>query len=351
MNLFRRKPAERYGVYEHFWPETLRDYWPRQGYPKGVNPEVHFDYDIMNVGGWFDSAPYQGQEVMLEETAEWKVVKDGRGASLKYWKNKSGTPEHIGFEVTSPEIWKRYRELLLPTDRSRIDFEGSRRGMAQARERGKFCVYGNLFVFELLRGTLGDEHFLPALLEEPEWIRDFCEVYLDFFKRHYTLLFDEVGVPDGMFIYEDLGYRNGLFCSPAVLREMILPYHKQLVEFFKSYGLLVMLHSCGDIRRALPMIVEAGWDCLQPMEAKAGCDVVELAQQYGDRLTFMGNIDVTVLNKNDKDKIREEIEGKVRALKRLGASYLLHSDHSIPPDISYESYKFMLDVFWENAAR
>lgn len=346
--LLSRKPVERYGVFEHFWPETLSEYWPAQGYPKDAAPGEHFDYDLVSAGGWVDTALVPGRNEVVEENDRWRVTRDGRGATLKYWKGKSGTPEHIGFEVTTPEAWKRCRDGLLATERTRIDFEGTRKGIAAAKEKGKYCVAGNLYVFELMRATIGDENFLPALVEEPEWIRDFCEVYLDFFKRHYRLLFDEAGVPDGFFLYEDFGFRNGPFCSPRLLRELILPCERELVSFFKSWGLQVILHSCGDVRKIVPEIIDMGFDCLQPMEAKAGCDVVELARMYGDRISFMGNIDVTVLNTNDRERIRREVEGKTRALKELKASYMFHSDHSVPPDVTYDSYKFALEVFRDN---
>jgi uroporphyrinogen decarboxylase len=350
-SLFSRTPAGRYGSFEHFWPETLRDYWPSQGYPKDADPAEHFGFDILAAGAWVDTAIWRGRAEVLEETDEWRVTRDGRGAALKYWKKKSGTPEHIGFEVVTPEAWGKCRDRLLATERERIDFKGAREGIARAKEKGLFCVFGNMFVFEHLRATLGDEVFLPALLEEPEWIRDFCDVYLDFFKRHYALLFAEGGIPDGFFVYEDFGFRNGLFCSPRALRELILPYHRQLLDFLKSYGLKIMLHSCGDIRKAIPIIVEAGYDCLQPLEAKAGCNVVEIARNWGEKLCFMGNIDVTVLNRNDKEKIRQEVEGKVKALKGMRASYIFHSDHSVPPDVSYESYRFALETFRACAGR
>jgi uroporphyrinogen decarboxylase len=347
--LFRRQPTERYGVYEHFWPETIRDNWINQGYPKDVSPEDHFGYDIQNVGGWFDTAIWPGRWEVVEETDETQLIRDGRGSLLRYWKKKSGTPEHVGFEITTPEEWGKVRERLLGTDRSRLHIEDTKKSLEWGRKTGRMVVFGNLFVFELMRGTIGDENFLPALLEEPDWVKDFCQVYLDFFKRHYAMLFAEAGLPDAMFVYEDLGYRNGPFCSPATMRELVLPYHKALVDFFKSYGLPVLLHSCGDIRKAVPMILEAGWDVLQPLEAKAGVNVVELARQIGDKIAFMGNIDVTVLNRNDKDLIRAEVEGKVKELKKLKASYFFHSDHSVPPDVSYESYKFALEVFRANS--
>ncbi len=285
---------------------------------------------------------------MIEETDEWHVRKDGRGAILKYWKNKSGTPQHISFTVTSPETWAEYREPLLELDRSRYDAAKTCEDLAVVREKGKFAVYGNLIFVELLRGTLGDLVWLPSLLTDPDWIHDFNSVYLEFFKTHYTALFEEAGLPDGIFLYEDMGFSNGLWCSPQTYRELFLPYYKELVGFFKDYGLSVILHTCGDIRQVVPLIIEAGFDCLQAIEAKAGNDVVEFARQYGDQISYMGNIDVTVLNTNDRDKVREEVVGKLEALKELRISYIFHSDHSIPPDVRFETYCYALELLREH---
>jgi len=349
--LLKKQIPDQMGLYEHFWPETLRDYWPQQGYPKDADPQKHFDYDIWGCGGWFDSSPFVRPEELLEETDEWKVTRNGRGARLKHWKNKSGTPQHIGFEVTTPEIWKQYREPLLATDRARLgNLEDLKKNLANARAAGKFAILGNLFVFELLRATIGDETFLPALLEEPDWIRDFCQVHLDFYKRHYEIVFREAGTPDGFFLYEDFGFCNGLFCSPQTLKELIFPYEKALVEFFHDYGLPVILHSCGDVRKAVPQIIEAGFDCLQPMEAKAGCDVLAFAKTYGNKLAYMGNINVVPLGTNDPALVKQEVVPKLNALRKLRIPYVFHSDHSVPPEISFATYKYALQLLREHGS-
>ncbi len=337
------------GLYEHFWGETLSQAWPEQGLPQNTAVEDLFGFDIQNAGGWFNTEPFPGRREVLQESDEWIVARDGRGAALKQWKNKSGTPEHIDFEVATRETWNKYREPLLTFNQERLgNIEDAVKALAEIRAKGRFAVYGNLFVFELLRGTLGDENFLPALLLEPEWIRDFCQVYLDHFRTHYEALFRHAGKPDGMFIYEDFGYRNGLFCSPAVMRDLILPFHRQLVGFFKDYGLPVILHSCGDIRKAVPLAIEAGFDCLQPMEAKAGCDVLEFAREYGNRIAYMGNIDIRALETNNPAGVEAEILPKLRELKRLRAPYIFHSDHSIPPTVAYGTYLHALRVFKDN---
>jgi len=348
--LLNKEIPDMMGLYEHYWPETLNEYWPKQGYPKGTLPEMYFNYDLIGCGGWFNSIPFQDRNEIVEETEEWRVTIDGRGAKLKLWKNKSGTPEHIDFEVTSPEKWKKYREPLLETDMKRLgDIQLIRNNMETARKEGKYILFGNLFIFELMRATMGDQNFLPALLLEREWIHDFCSVYLDMYKRHYDILFRETGVPDGFFIYEDFGYRNGLFCSPQTYKEMVFPYTTQLVSFLHDYGIQVLLHSCGDIRKVIPQVIDAGFDCLQPMEAKAGCDVLEIARTYGRKISYMGNINVVALNTNDRDTIKNEIVPKLRALKKLQMPYFFHSDHSIPPTVNLETYRYALELFRDNA--
>jgi uroporphyrinogen decarboxylase len=344
-SLLNKEIPERMGLFEHYWGETIPG-WQTQGYPEGVAPENHFGYDLRFCSGWLNSEPFPGQSELLEETDEWHVYKDGRGASLKYWKHKSGTPEHMDFECTTPEVWKRFREPLIGVDRTRIgDLEAAKKSLADTRANGHYAVFSNLFVFELMRATLGDQNFLPALLEEPEWIKDFCQVYLDFFRNHLSIVFDEAGAPDGFFVYEDFGYKNGLFCSPATMAELVFPYEKALVSFLKDYGIQVLLHSCGDIRKAIPGIIDAGFDCLQPMEAKAGCNVVEIAREYGTQLSYMGNIDVVALTTNDKKVIEAEIVPKVRAMKEMRIPYFFHSDHSVPPNVTLESYQYALELF------
>jgi len=347
--LLNKQIPDQMGLYESFWPETIRDYWNNQGYPKDQNPEIVFDYDIQGCGGWFNSESFMGTNCVVEETDEWQVVKDGRGARLKTWKKKSGTPEHIGFEVENSEVWKKYREPLLAVNRERFGkIKDHKNNLESARKRGKFSVFANCFVFELMRATIGDQNFLPSLLVEPDWIRDFCQVYLDMFKAHYEVLFREAGLPDGFFLYEDFGYRNGLFCSPKTMAEMIMPYEKAFVSFLKDYKLPVLLHTCGDIRKAIPLIIDAGFDCLQPMEAKAGCDVVEIAKTYGTKLSYMGNINVVPLETNDPEQVRGEIIPKLKKMKEMRIPYFYHSDHSVSPRINLKTYQYALEVFHEN---
>ena len=61
---------------------------------------------------------------------------------------------------------------------------------------------------------------------------------------------------------------------------------------------MVIYHGCGDARAILKDFVELGLDGYNPLEAKAGLDVVELKKQFANRMAFCGNIDMRVLEKS-----------------------------------------------------
>ena len=54
-----------------------------------------------------------------------------------------------------------------------------------------------------------------------------------------------------------------------------------------------------------------------------------------------GGIDVMILETNDRTKIDWEMRTKLQLAR--GRKYIYHSDHSIPPSMSLDSYRFAMD--------
>ena len=100
-NMLTRGPIDRIGLHEGFWDETMHK-WVEQGYPtqtverdgvehqEPVDPFHFFDFDLHRCGGFFDTEPILGPEEILEQTEEWEIRRNGAGATLKWWKHKSG---------------------------------------------------------------------------------------------------------------------------------------------------------------------------------------------------------------------------------------------------------------------
>jgi uroporphyrinogen decarboxylase len=169
--LLTRQPLDRVPVYEHFWEDTIKA-WVTAGH---VGPdetfEAHFDLDLMesyDTGWTFDLAVEAGFEpVVVEETDETQLLRDGNGALLRRHKLHDTTPEHVGFSITTPEAWAAVRPKLATVDESRIDFAGYRARRQQAAREGRFYLWSGLHVFELMRPLVGDETLLMAFALEP----------------------------------------------------------------------------------------------------------------------------------------------------------------------------------------
>jgi uroporphyrinogen decarboxylase len=139
-----------------------------------------------------------------------------------------------------------------------------------------------------------------------------------------------------------MGYKQHPFMSPRLYRELIQPAHTQTFAWAHSHQLPVIVHSCGYIEPLLPGLLEAGVDCLQVIEVKAGMDLVRLYQNYSERLSFMGGIDVRVLYNNDRREIDTELEAKIPIVKQ-NYGYVLHSDHSIPWNVRHDTYRYFIE--------
>ena len=352
--LLRKKPADRVGLMDGPWGDTLRK-WVGQGMPtkddgKPVDSVEHFGFDMAGCGGGFDWHPLQGCCELLEETDEWKIVRNGSGAALKWWKDKSGTPEHIDFRMTSREIWERdYRPHLPGTAAERMadKIEPAREALARRRGQGVWAHYGSQFIWENMRGSLGDICLYESMLLDPAWIHDYCRVYTDLMKDTYRILIEQAGPPDGVWLYEDLGYKQRLFCSPQTYADLIFPYYAEMVELFHSYDLPVVLHTCGFTEPALDLVVAAGFDGLHPMEVKAGNRPLWIAEHYGDKLCLIGGLDERILESGDRDLIRREVTAIVEGMKQRGARYVYASDHSISTNVDYDDFRFAISVYRE----
>jgi len=84
-------------------------------------------------------------------------------------------------------------------------------------------------------------------------------------------------------------------------------------------------------------------DCLQAMEVKAGMDLPTLFRRFGDKISFFGGVDVRCLISNDRAQIDEEMDRKILPVVQGGGGYILHSDHSEPPEIDYETMMYFVE--------
>jgi uroporphyrinogen decarboxylase len=104
----------------------------------------------------------------------------------------------------------------------------------------------------------------------------------------------------------------------------------------------VIYHGCGNVKRIFTDFIEIGVDAYNPLEAKAGLDVVDLRRRYGHQIAFCGNMDVIIWARSSPDELKKSVLTKLNAAK--GGGYIFQSDHSVPSNVSGENYDLVVKM-------
>lgn len=340
--MFERRDHDRVPRHDSFWDETIQR-WQKEGLrgnAQTVLDRLGSDFHGLN---WLWPSAFPGREEIISEDHETRVIRDNQGKLVRYWKHKSGTPEHLGFECDSREKWEKiFKPALLDTG-LQSDPEAIKRAYRAGRQRDQWCHLTGVESFEETRSLMGDEITLIAMAEDPEWIQDVSRTFTDQLLRNFDAAMATGIQPDGLWIYGDMAFNHATMCSPAMYKELIWPDHKRLSDWAHAHNMKLIYHTDGDVNGVIDLYLAAGFDCLQPLESKAHMDIRKLCPRYGDKLAFFGNIDVMVMMTNDREKIEAELASKFAAGKAT-KGYIYHSDHSVPPQVSWETYQFIMQL-------
>ena len=148
-----------------------------------------------------------------------------------------------------------------------------------------------------------------------------------------------------MVLWGDVAYTKSMFFSPDYWRRYFKPVVTAIVETCHRHNLPVIYHGCGNVSEILEDLIETGIDSLNPLEAKAGLDVVNLRRRLGHQLGFCGNMDVMTWADATEARLREVVLTKLNAAK--GGGYIFQSDHSVPSDVSGTNYDYVIKLVRE----
>jgi uroporphyrinogen decarboxylase len=290
---------------------------------------------------WCWPMAFPGRNDVVRLDKDTRDVVDGQGKTVRYWRNKSGTPEHLGFDCDSRDKWENVYKPALLNAGLQLNPDEARRHYIRGRQKGRWTYLAGVEGFEQTRSLMGDEIALMAMVDDPDWVRDVSSTYTDAILRNFDAVMSTGSQPDGLWIYGDMAFRSSTMCSPAMYRELIWPDHKRLADWAHAHNMKIIYHTDGDVNGVMDLYVDAGFDCLQPLECKAGMDIRNLCPTFGNQLAFFGNIDAMVLATNDHAKIEAEIRAKLAA-GMATKGYMYHSDHSVPPQVSWQTYQFVI---------
>jgi len=331
--MFRHQEGDRVPITDSPWGATLTR-WRREGLPAGADWAEFLGLDrFASIG--VDNSPRFRHEI-LEDAADYQIVKTGWGATQKNWKTHGGVPEFLDFTIKDRASWALAKARMVPTA-DRIPWEHLKTHYPQWKKQGAWVWGGFWFGFDVTHSwAVGTERVLEAMVEDPEWLIEMFNHWLDVDIALFEQVWDAGYQFDGISWPDDMGYKGHQFFGVDTYRNILKPVHKRAADWAHAKGLRVEMHSCGDVRPFIPELIEIGIEMLNPIEVKAGMDPAWLKQTYGEKLAFHGGLNAALFW--EPEKLWQQMRSVIPVMKRQGG-FVLSSDHSVPDSVSFPQFQ------------
>jgi len=353
------KEADRVPVSDFFWVSFLERWRRELGLPADADIYTYYDLDWICVNPNMD--PHIKPFEMLLDTEEEALVRTGfeaiirhrKGRQMPYFEHFDTDTIEKALAFTFDDPWDERRYFKGGDDQINGVSEVISRNFPPWVETVKalhpnFPVFGGICeAQEEGWRIIGSENMLLWLALYPDELEIFLKRVTDFVVEVTKAQIKAAdGMLDGMVVWGDVAYRNGMFMSPETWRRFFKPCVKAIIDTCHAAGLPVIYHGCGNAEKIYPDFIELGLDAYNPLEAKAGLDVVELRKKYGHKMGFCGNMDALAWANDPLPELEKAVLRKLNAAK--GGGYIFQSDHSVPSNVSAERYEFVIDVVRKN---
>jgi len=249
-----------------------------------------------------------------------------------------GIPYAVGHPIQSEEDFDRWE----PPD-PEADYRLECLAAAVKRFKGERCiVFLGHDAFEFSHYLRGMENLLMDYVLNPELAHRIARKVIAY-KLRVLERAAQAGA-DVLCTGDDYAHRLALIMSPVHFREFVLPYLKQCIDLSHRVGLPFLKHTDGDLWKVMDDLVDAGIDCLDPLEPLAAMDIGEVKRRYGDRICLAGNIDCgRLLPDATVQQVVEAVKETI-AKAAPGGGYILASSNSIHPAVDPQNYRAMVEA-------
>ncbi len=217
-------------------------------------------------------------------------------------------------------------------------------------DRAVFFNDGSVQVPIGIGGYSGVAIFPMICLTEPDYVTELHEIATERTLKNIRALLPEIRDNIDVLILsaDDWGTQNNLFASPKIYQKLFLPYYRRLNDECHHIApdVKIFLHSCGAIYNLIDLIVESGFDILNPVQWSAGGhSYQEWKDKARGRIVLWGggvNSQVT-LPLGTVEDVRREAAAASQALGE-GGGYVFCNVHNILAEIAPEKVIAMYEA-------
>jgi uroporphyrinogen decarboxylase len=184
--------------------------------------------------------------------------------------------------------------------------------------------------------------FPMLCITEPDYVTEVHEIVTEQALENVRAILPEIrdNVDVIMMAADDWGTQNNLIASPRVYRKLFMPYYKRINDECHRIApqVKLFLHSCGAIYDLIDLVIESGFDILNPVQWSAGGHTYqEWKDKARGRIALWGggvNAQET-LPLGTVEDVRREVSEVTQYLQKDGG-YVFCNVHNILAEIAPE---------------
>ncbi len=195
--------------------------------------------------------------------------------------------------------------------------------------------------FSDMRDILGYENALMELVAAPDRFIKLLNRAVDYNLALARRAKQEFGI-EIVATTDDIATAFGLLMRPETYFEVIGPAFQRVMQGYKDLGLKIIKHCDGNCSDVIDFWIDAGIDCLDPIDPEAGFDMADFKARYGDRICLKGNIDCKgTLQYGTGQEVETEVKACIEKVETK-AGLILSSSNTIHRGVKPENYQAML---------
>jgi uroporphyrinogen decarboxylase len=214
-----------------------------------------------------------------------------------------------------------------------------------ARER----FQGSTALFWMMRGTFvrswrlaGMQNLMLKMFDDPGFVHRLAAMTL---QTNLAML-DRLVAPglDVLVVEDDIADKDFPLISPKQFAEFVNPYNRKLVDRAHEKGLKVVRHSDGNLWPLMDLLLESGYDGLNPLEPQAGMHLAKVKAYCGDRICLLGNIDcIELLPNGTPEQVDEAVRQAIEDAGE-GGGLIICSSNSLHPGVDPQNCIAMFEA-------
>ena len=327
-----------------YWIENFERWriFHTHGITSNAEADRFLNFDrIESVGGCISMYPrFKESVIAVNETTRTLMNEDGLIAEVPL-DGHSTIPHYIRASIRTPEDWTRCKAERFDRNHParKINVEQISRLHPEDRSYPLGVNCGSMI--GKIRSMLTFEGLAYAIYDYPDMVEDMVETACVLVEDSLDQLLGNISF-DFAKGFEDICFKNGPIVSLDFFHRVVVPRYKRIGDKLHAAGIDIWYTDCdGDVRPLIAGFLEAGINCLFPLEINACGHPSDILAEYGRDLRIMGGVDKMALG-SGPDAIKSYLESLVQLVERGG--YIPFCDHRCPPNVKEEDYLFYLDL-------